>query len=125
MAERVVDELEVVESSTQTAISRPVRRARPIDVRRPSSSMGAVGQAREAVVQRLVTQRLLGLPLLGHVVEGEDGSLQLAVVADDPLAPRAPVAQLAVDADHRVLETADRVTAQQAGDRRIARAPAA
>ena len=58
-------------SSMQTAIIRRVRRARPIDVRSPSSRSVRLGSAGEGVVQRLMAQGLLGLPLLRHVVEGE------------------------------------------------------
>ena len=70
-------------------------------------------------MQRLMAQRLLGLALLGHVVEGQHGATQLAVLPDDRLAPRAPVAQLAVLADDRVLESAHDLTTQQPRERGI------
>ena len=78
-----------------------------------------MGSERQAVVQRLMAQRVLGLPLLGHVVERQHGAAQLAVIPDDRLAPRAPVAQLAVGADDGVLEAADDLAAQETRDRRI------
>ncbi len=62
-------------------------------------------------MQRLMPQRVFGLPLLGHVVERQHGPVQPAVVADDRLSPGAPVPQLAVGADDGVLEAADDVAA--------------
>ena len=70
-------------------------------------------------MQRLMAQRLLGLALLGHVVKGQHGATQLAVLPDDRLTPRAPVAQLAVLADDRVLESAHDLASQQSRERGI------
>ena len=119
MAERLVHELEAVEvdhAGGDQAL-RPAcaadRRAQPIQQER------AVGQRGQAVVQRLMAQRFLGLALLGHVVEGQHGATQLAVLADDRLAPRAPVAQLAVLADDGVLEAAHDLASQEARERGV------
>ena len=106
---------------THTAIIRRVR-ARPPDGRtQPVQQQRAIGQRREIVVQRLMPQRILGLALLRHVVEREHRSVQPAIVIDDRLSPRAPVAQLAVRADDRVFLATDRIAAQEPRDRRVGR----
>ena len=119
MAERLVHELEAVEID-HARRDQPLGPARAADRRAQAVQQErTVGQAGEAVVQRLVAQRVLGPPLLGDVVEREHRAAQLAVLPDDRLAPGPPVTQLPIRADDRVLEPAHDLAAQEPGDRRV------
>ena len=120
VAERVVHELEAIDVDDADGDQTP-RAPRPADGRAQAVEQArAVGQAGEAVVQCLVPQGVLGLPLLGHVVERQHRPVQRAVVAEDRLSPGAPVTQLAVGAQHRVLHRVHDLAAQQPCNRGVA-----
>ena len=119
VAERLVHELEAVEidhaggDQALRPASAADRGAQPVEEER------AVGQRGQPVVQRLMAERFLGLALLGHVVKGQHGATELAIVADDLLAPRATVAELAVGADDGVLQAAHDLATQEPRERGV------
>ena len=72
MAEGVVDLLEAVEVEQQQRQRRVLASSGEDRLRQPVLQQGAIGQARQPVVQRLVTQGLLGLLALGDVARHHD-----------------------------------------------------
>ena len=109
-------------SSMHTAISRCVRRARPIDVRRPSSSSVRLGRLVRLSCSVWWRSASSAWRCWRHVVERQRRRRSpQPSAAEDRLPPGAAVAQLAVRADDRVLEAVDDVAPQQARDRSVAR----